>query len=437
MRHAYSVAAALLVWWVAAGSAVAAGPTVCIIDLPGNTGIDLDGDGRSDTAGNGVGSEATIGSAGTVAIDTSTTLATDNINRRRDEATTCTAGMTRLSGVCRSTQKTSAAGDFAGGPAYLGASSQAELPTSVSNEGPDLAVVNTETELVGVWADAYTGREDRDPGQQTSWVGTTVGADLAFVSSDSTRWLVGLVGEYTSSETTAQNKATFDAVVERFGTSKLPYDQKTDATVEGTSGGSYLAVQRGNLSLDILGKVDFLDFNQLAVNQLAIPCQFALQNNIPFTIHEVATSSLTNYSLAANVQYQFRIGTFGWVEPTIGLRYSYSDFSNDSGAGGFDDGQVLRVQGGARFGTTFDIVAGKTSLTLTATALLYSDVDIQGFADSVGVGNVDDQGKLRSRGTLEATWNFAPGLSAYVQGDVYGGDDLIGYGGRLGGRVVW
>jgi len=72
--------------------------------------------------------------------------------------------------------------------------------------------------------------------------------------------------------------------------------------------------------------------------------------------------------------------------------------------------------------------------------LAYSDVVISGFVVNNGLAPTslpEDAGKVRGQGILTANVDFQNGVSIFAQGDVRGGRDLLGGGGRLGVRVGW
>jgi hypothetical protein len=48
-----------------------------------------------------------------------------------------------------------------------------------------------------------------------------------------------------------------------------------------------------------------------------------------------------------------------------------------------------------------------------------------------------DEGKLRVMGMLESRVNVGNGYTLYGAAEVRGGEDVIGYGGRLGVRYEW
>jgi len=93
-----------------------------------------------------------------------------------------------------------------------------------------------------------------------------------------------------------------------------------------------------------------------------------------------------------------------------------------------------------RFGSSVLLDRGQ-QLTTVLTGLLYSDVIVDGYiANSSGlppsVAEVDE-GKLRVLGMLQSKLDLPNGLSYYDQVEVRGGEDVIGFGGKLGIRTEW
>ena len=131
------------------------------------------------------------------------------------------------------------------------------------------------------------------------------------------------------------------------------------------------------------------------------------------------STNLRNFTTIGNVNYRFPLSGALWMEPTAGFQYIASVYSSGAEALGLADGHVFRIQGGSRFGV--DYYSGSTRITPVLTGLVYDAV-------------IADEGKLRGEGILAVTFDNGHGVSAFVQGQVYGGEDLIGYGGKAGVR---
>ena len=149
--------------------------------------------------------------------------------------------------------------------------------------------------------------------------------------------------------------------------------------------------------------------------------------------------SENNFTAATNFSYRFDLSGGYWLEPLVGVRYTYTDFGSGAEALDLTDGQVLRVQGSLRLGTA-QPWQGYT-LGTSVLGMLYSDVIVTGYMQSDGgftstVSNTDE-GKLRGLAQLVLILEDQRGLSYSAQVDVRGGEDLIGVGGRLGVRYRW
>ena len=129
-----------------------------------------------------------------------------------------------------------------------------------------------------------------------------------------------------------------------------------------------------------------------------------------------------------------------WIEPTAGLLYVNSSYSSSAAALGLSDGYIFRLQGGAKLG--LDSTLADTRLTTVLTGLIFDDVAVHGNniqAGSFGQsGNIlSDQGKVQGEAIASINFDLGRGLSASVQGDVYGGQGVFGAGGKATIRMQW
>jgi hypothetical protein len=144
------------------------------------------------------------------------------------------------------------------------------------------------------------------------------------------------------------------------------------------------------------------------------------------------------------------------MEPTVGFAYTHSSYGSGAAQLGLADGNLVRLQGGARFGTSI-LLSNGVLMTPILTGLAYNDVVVQGGvlpafgfqAGNVPVGSVNpqlqgnsllaqsDQGFMRGEGIFALNFDFGYGMSSFVLGDVYGGAHLFGAGGRGGIRYQW
>ena len=125
-----------------------------------------------------------------------------------------------------------------------------------------------------------------------------------------------------------------------------------------------------------------------------------------------------------------------FIEPTVGMSYVHTD--TDMNVLGMIHGDVVRVQGGARFGTSW--MWNYVNVQATLKTLAYSNVAVSGVnVSSPGLAGLGpsfttstDQGKIR--GEVEGSLNFllGGGYSALVLGSVRFGSDYFG-----GWRQAW
>src|SRR5262249_1025574 len=149
---------------------------------------------------------------------------------------------------------------------------------------------------------------------------------------------------------------------------------------EGPGVGLYSMYINGAFSADLVGKFDFLNLHEdlagLAPNQ---------------------SIDILNAGVSGNVQYKTRIGSRGFVEPTLGFSFTRTMFGDNAALMGLQDGSTLRLQGGARFGAAFDV--NGISVEPTFALLAYSNVIAEGTSISTVAVPIPitptDQGLLR------------------------------------------
>src|SRR5262245_23764776 len=210
------------------------------------------------------------------------------------------------------------------------------------------------------------------------------------------------------------------------------------ATVSGPTVGAYATYFSAGFSTDVTVKFDFLAVNETFNDLLATTIT---QN--PFVFFAGAGSvNLLNSTVVGNLNYRFDLYPNFWIEPTVGVAYTNSSYGSGAAQLGLADGNLVRVQGGARFGTSILLNNG-VLMTPILTGLAYNDVVVQGgvFQVSAFQGNnllaQSDQGFMRGQGIFALNFDFGYGMSSFVQGDVYGGAHLFGAGGRAGIRYQW
>ncbi len=219
--------------------------------------------------------------------------------------------------------------------------------------------------------------------------------------------------------------------------------------------GGYLTYQRDRLSIDTVAKVDLFQLNKRAIirNQVRTPVDCATDQVLlidrrdePLEVIDFENRlragevSEHNYTVGTNIQYRFDLSERSWFEPTAGVRFTYTDFGADAWTLDLQDGRVLRVQAGARIGSSWSL-GGQRVFSASLLGLAYSDVWVDGFALlSTGfvstVSNVDE-GKLRGLAQLNLKLEDGRGTSYGAEVGVRGGEDVWGVGGRLGVRYEW
>jgi hypothetical protein len=188
--------------------------------------------------------------------------------------------------------------------------------------------------------------------------------------------------------------------------------------LEGPGVGLYSMYINGPWSVDLVGKLDFLNLNE----DLA-----GLAPN--------GSIGVTNAGVSGNLQYKNKFGA-SFIEPTIGFSFTRTMFGDNAALMGLQDGSTLRLQGGARFGTAFNV--NGISVEPTLAVLAYSNV----VADGTTVATVPvpvpvvptDQGLLRGEVDPELNLDFNNGYSAYVRGSVRFGSELVGGFAKVGLR---
>jgi autotransporter-like protein len=285
---------------------------------------------------------------------------------------------------------------------------------------------------------------------RTSTVGFVAGADLTSTGlySASDGFIAGVTAGYTHSElklNTVATDVTPSNTQPKVGTGV----SSLRATVSGPTVGAYATYFNAGFSTDVTAKFDFLTLDETFNDLLATTGKNGLTNvqpndQPPLFISLVGAGSvnLLNSTVVGNLNYRFYLYPNFWVEPTVGAAYTNSSYGSGAAQLGLADGNLVRVQGGARFGTS-TLLSNGVLMTSILTGLAYNDVVVQGGVLPVfaSQGNnllaQSDEGFMRGQGILALNFDFGYGMSSFVQGDVYGGAHLFGAGGRGGIRYQW
>jgi hypothetical protein len=282
---------------------------------------------------------------------------------------------------------------------------------------------------------------------RTSTVGFVAGADLTTRGLFS-GFIAGVTAGYTWSEMKLNTSASLSPLqtagfIASGGLGAVGTGvSQLRATVSGPTVGAYATYFSAGFSTDVTAKFDFLTVNETFNDLLATttnpvgPPAFA-----PFS--GAGSVDLLNSTVVGNLNYRFDLyPTNFWIEPTVGVAYTNSSYGSGAARLGLADGNLVRVQGGARFGTSI-LLSNGVLMTPILTGLAYNDVVVQGGVLPVFAfqGNnllaQSDQGFMRGQGILVLNFDFGYGMSSFVQGDVYGGAHLFGAGGRGGIRYQW
>jgi hypothetical protein len=261
----------------------------------------------------------------------------------------------------------------------------------------------------GVWVQGFVDHENHgshfgfDDGRMTNTGGAIGGVDYTFrrALTGTDVFVLGVLSGYTEADVRHA-------------------DGLTKTHVQGSSVGVYGVYVNGGFSVDFNSKVDFLEVDQTGG----------------------FSADLNNYVTSANLNYKIYAppAVGGWFEPTVGVVYTLSSWGNGQSA---LDGHQLRVQGGVRYGQSFNW--GGVVVEPTLTGLLYSDVVIEGgTVATIGLLPTapTDEGKLFEEVLFKLNFDLGKGLSSSIEGEARHGDignnaQATGLGGRVGVRYQW
>jgi hypothetical protein len=271
----------------------------------------------------------------------------------------------------------------------------------------------------------------------TIW-GFVSGADLTLrnIAIGGDVLIAGVLGGYLASDMNLDATSTSTNTTAALGGSST-----THIHLSGPSAGAYATYFSGPFSTDLTFKTDFLRINEGSFEvfnflngQGETPSTFT----VPFS--GTGSGNVDDLSVIGNVNYRFPIYPWMWIEPTAGFNYTYSLYDAAAASLGLSDGYVLLLQGGARLG--FDFFWGGVHVTPTITGLAYDDVKIVGgpILNGAFVGGpllTSDEGKIRGEEIFAMNFDYGNGFLSFAQAIVYGGEDLIGVGGKVGIRYQW
>ena len=304
----------------------------------------------------------------------------------------------------------------------------------------------------GAWAEGYGEYEFHsnlnpgninNPSRNQYTAGIMSGVDRTFRDPEllgGGSLQLGLLGGYNNTNST-------------YSTS--PDGQSSKQSDDGGFVGAYGTYSLNRFALDFLVKNDFYTHNQTAtcapgsqlVNSTGAQVLRELQqvtgqnpqSGISGPINASGNIAENNLNLLGNVYYRFDIGDGYWLEPTAGFRYTNTTYGDNAALFGLENGELWRIQGGARIGTGGSYNGYLWSASLLG--LLYDDVSIRGYvtpdtAFFSGPATVD-QGKLRALGQLFGAVTDGLGWNYWALLEMRGGEDVFAVGGKIGIRYQW
>ncbi len=212
-------------------------------------------------------------------------------------------------------------------------------------------------------------------------------------------------------------------IVSSWTASHVSYDNTpTTMQLVGPGVGVYSTYVKGGFSTDLTTKFDFLqmlqDFAGSAPN---------------------SSIGITNAGVSGNVQYKVTWADNNFVEPTAGFSFTRTMFGSGAAALDLEDASTLRLQAGARLGTTWQV--NGISIDASLKALVYEDVIAQGTSIAASGFSAaiapTDQGLVRGELDPQLCFNLANGYSVTLSGNVHFGEAVLGQSVALNLRKQW
>ena len=212
-------------------------------------------------------------------------------------------------------------------------------------------------------------------------------------------------------------------IVSSWTASHVSYDNSpTTMQLVGPGVGVYGTYVKGGFSTDLTTKFDFLqmlqDFAGLAPN---------------------TSVGITNAGVSGNVQYKVTWAGNNFVEPTAGFSFTRTMFGSGAAALDLEDSSTLRLQAGARLGTTWQV--NGISIDASLKALVYDNVIAQGTSITASAFSAaiapTDQGLVRGELDPQLCFNLADGYSVTLSGNLRFGEALLGGSAALNLRKQW
>lgn len=435
------------------GSPAQAQNALCPTVIPGQPGILFQGSSCTNNV-TGAYSNAALASQSLGELsesstqDSTRTTMASIADRRTTESQSCPAGSVRVNGVCQ--PGTSPVSRFA--PDALDPTLTA-MPPALMAFGAMPTKARPAVPVAGphfaAWAQTYGDYEHQtgnSPGlgefsvlalsaDSKTWTGGVLGgADMTVrgLASGNDGLILGVMGGYESSHGSLATSSISTNPASPNGFSTLT------AQLSGPTAGVYGSYFNGPFSVDLAERIEFFNVDLAFTDLLgfaANPAAGFPPTSIPFS--GTGSTSVTNYTTSANVNYRIPVSASTWVEPTGGLQYTYSAYDSSAEQFGLASGAVLRLQGGGRYG--IDSAWNGMRVTTVLTGLLYDNAIVTGgvLANSPNPLILAGEGKLRGEGILAFNLFQGHGVSYLAEAEVEGGNGLFGVGGKAGVRVAW
>ena len=215
-------------------------------------------------------------------------------------------------------------------------------------------------------------------------------------------------------------------IVSSWTSSHVTYDNMpTSLKLVGPGVGVYTEYVRGGFSTDVTAKFDFLGLTQ----------DFGgLQPN--------ASVNILNAGVSGNAQYKVTGSNNNFLEPTVGFSLTHIGFGSGGAALNLEDAYTVRLQAGARVGTTWDVGHGVT-IDGNFKALIYGDAVAQSTSADARIGGIilplapSDTGLVRGELDPELCFNLPDNYSVAVSGQLRFGQAIVGGSAGVNLRKQW
>ena len=199
----------------------------------------------------------------------------------------------------------------------------------------------------------------------------------------------------------------------------------TGTTIAPTAG-AYLVYLKGNFSADLTYSDAWMKNSGTDVTTVSTFVVGATTVTATSTATALSTV-LASDNVEGNVRYKYILENNWWVEPYTGLA-----FIDNVESAGLQDMKTVKVQGGAKAGTSF--MWGDVTVLPTFTGVIYSDVSVTGGFVPGGPPTETDQGQVWGKGVARLTFDWTKNFETSIEGAVYGTrglENIIAYSGLL------